>query len=166
MACQGARTQLSRELVALWADGYDPALALLRRIFPPGLMRYLAQRRAPVTSPSPKLPLPAPHQALPTPQVRPTLQCAQPIVSCLSGSQFLKDFSQVYCPFICRAGQGRAEGGLSEGKPLRHPRMTRRWRLRALWRKGARPTGPLWPEAAPQTRARSSAPHSSSSSRG
>jgi DnaJ family protein C protein 13 len=36
---------LSRELVSLWADEYAPALGLLKRIFPPGLMRFLNQRR-------------------------------------------------------------------------------------------------------------------------
>ena len=36
---------LSRDLVALWADEYAPALALLKRVFPPGLIRYLNQRK-------------------------------------------------------------------------------------------------------------------------
>ena len=40
-ALQGARGSLSQDLVALWVDEYGPALSLLRRIFPPGLMRYL-----------------------------------------------------------------------------------------------------------------------------
>ncbi|GIM04041.1 hypothetical protein Vretimale_8678, partial [Volvox reticuliferus] len=35
------RQQLGRALVASWCDEYAPALALLRRIFPPGLVRYL-----------------------------------------------------------------------------------------------------------------------------
>jgi len=33
--------------VALWADGYAPALDLMRRCLPPGLMRYLQQRKPP-----------------------------------------------------------------------------------------------------------------------
>ena len=41
---QGPRSRLSRELVALWADDYKPALDLLERIFPLGLMNYLRQR--------------------------------------------------------------------------------------------------------------------------
>lgn len=36
-----SRQQLSRHLVALWSDAHDPTLRLLRRIFPPGLMRFL-----------------------------------------------------------------------------------------------------------------------------
>ena len=43
----GASAALSRDLVALWADEYSPALGLLKRVFPPGLMRYLNQRRPP-----------------------------------------------------------------------------------------------------------------------
>jgi len=47
---QGARGRLSQDLVALWVDEYGPALALMRRIFPPGLMRYLnVKKPAPVT---------------------------------------------------------------------------------------------------------------------
>jgi len=47
---QGARGRLSQDLVALWVDEYGPALALMRRIFPPGLMRYLSVKKpAPVT---------------------------------------------------------------------------------------------------------------------
>ncbi len=47
---QGARGRLSQDLVALWVDEYGPALALMRRIFPPGLMRYLNVRKpAPIT---------------------------------------------------------------------------------------------------------------------
>ena len=42
---QGSRGRLSRELVALWADEYRPALDLLDRTFPPGLIRYLKQRK-------------------------------------------------------------------------------------------------------------------------
>ena len=40
---EGASALLSRELVALWADSCPPAMELLRRVFPTGLMRYLAQ---------------------------------------------------------------------------------------------------------------------------
>jgi DnaJ family protein C protein 13 len=35
------RTQLSRHVVALWADAHEPTLRLLRRMFPVGLMRFL-----------------------------------------------------------------------------------------------------------------------------
>ena len=47
---QDARAKLSQDLVALWADEFGAALVLLRRIFPPGLMRFLNIRR-PVASP-------------------------------------------------------------------------------------------------------------------
>lgn len=43
-AVQGPRSKLSQELVAVWADEYSPTLALLRRIFPPGLVRFLSSR--------------------------------------------------------------------------------------------------------------------------
>lgn len=36
-----AEIESSRDLVAMWADGYEPALNLMRRTFPPGLIRYL-----------------------------------------------------------------------------------------------------------------------------
>ena len=39
----GARSKLSRNLVALWADDYVPAMQLLRRVFPHGLLQYLSQ---------------------------------------------------------------------------------------------------------------------------
>lgn len=35
------RALISRELVACWVDGYAPALALLKRILPPGMVRFL-----------------------------------------------------------------------------------------------------------------------------
>jgi DnaJ family protein C protein 13 len=35
------RTQLSRHVVALWADAHEPTLKILRRIFPVGLMQFL-----------------------------------------------------------------------------------------------------------------------------
>lgn len=55
---QGARGSLSQDLVALWVDEYGPALSLMRRIFPPGLMRYLN-----VKQPAPATPLlPNPSQ--------------------------------------------------------------------------------------------------------
>eukprot|EP00210_Caulerpa_lentillifera_P007523 g7188.t1 len=38
---KGSRNTLSRELVALWADQFTPALELLERIFPHGLMLFL-----------------------------------------------------------------------------------------------------------------------------
>lgn len=50
MIMQGARRALSQDLVALWVDEFGPALALLRRIFPPGLMRHLSVKK---TSPPP-----------------------------------------------------------------------------------------------------------------
>lgn len=51
--------------MALWADEYPPALALLRRVLPPGLMRFLQQKRsapgaARPTSPPAVRALPAP----------------------------------------------------------------------------------------------------------
>ena len=51
-ALQGSRGRLSRELIALWSDGYDPALNLLNRILLPGLLRYLQQRK-PQVAPNP-----------------------------------------------------------------------------------------------------------------
>jgi hypothetical protein len=48
---------IMQDLVALWADEFGPALALLGRIFPAGLMRFLHQRRAPATAALPR-PLP------------------------------------------------------------------------------------------------------------
>ena len=44
---QDPRAKLSTDLVALLADNYVPAQQLLKRIFPPGLLMYLAQRRLP-----------------------------------------------------------------------------------------------------------------------
>ena len=49
---------MSQDLVGLWADEYGPAIALLRRIFPPGLMRYLSVPRAvpqPIPAPQPEV---------------------------------------------------------------------------------------------------------------
>ncbi|XP_058111724.1 dnaJ homolog subfamily C GRV2 isoform X2 [Magnolia sinica] len=40
----GERRDVSRQLVALWADSYQPALDLLSRILPPGLVAYLHTR--------------------------------------------------------------------------------------------------------------------------
>ncbi|KAL9242055.1 hypothetical protein vseg_016096 [Gypsophila vaccaria] len=37
----GERREVSRQLVALWADSYEPALGLLSRVLPPGLVAYL-----------------------------------------------------------------------------------------------------------------------------
>ncbi|KAK4771762.1 hypothetical protein SAY86_013537 [Trapa natans] len=37
----GERREVSRQLVALWADSYQPALNLLSRVLPPGLVAYL-----------------------------------------------------------------------------------------------------------------------------
>ena len=53
---QGARGSLSQDLVALWVDEYGPALSLMRRIFPPGLMRYLNVRQQPPPTPLPATP--------------------------------------------------------------------------------------------------------------
>lgn len=65
---QGPRASLSRELVTLWADDYEPAMALLRRIFPRGLLHFLRDRR-PVPSasgaPASAPPRPAEVQLLP-----------------------------------------------------------------------------------------------------
>lgn len=49
----------------MWADEYSPALALLRRIFPPGLMRYLSARPRPAAAPSPGAGPSAVRRALP-----------------------------------------------------------------------------------------------------
>lgn len=38
------RREVSRQLVALWADSYQPALDLLSRVLPPGLVAYLHTR--------------------------------------------------------------------------------------------------------------------------
>ncbi|KAG8372718.1 hypothetical protein BUALT_Bualt12G0095800 [Buddleja alternifolia] len=40
----GERRDVSRQLVALWADSYQPALDLLARVLPPGLVAYLHTR--------------------------------------------------------------------------------------------------------------------------
>ncbi|KAI4335805.1 hypothetical protein L6164_014414 [Bauhinia variegata] len=40
----GERQEVSRQLVALWADSYQPALELLSRVLPPGLVAYLHTR--------------------------------------------------------------------------------------------------------------------------
>ncbi|KZV55243.1 hypothetical protein F511_25840 [Dorcoceras hygrometricum] len=40
----GERRDVSRQLVALWADSYPPALDLLSRVLPPGLVAYLHTR--------------------------------------------------------------------------------------------------------------------------
>lgn len=39
---KGFRSKLSKDLVALWADEFTPALDLLSRIFPPGLIKFLS----------------------------------------------------------------------------------------------------------------------------
>ena len=54
----------------MWADEYSPALALLRRVFPPGLMRFLSSPRprpaaAPAAPAAPRAPLPAPSAVAP-----------------------------------------------------------------------------------------------------
>lgn len=40
-ASRNSRVASSQELIALWADNYQPAMDLLKRIFPPGLILYL-----------------------------------------------------------------------------------------------------------------------------
>ncbi|KAL3839856.1 hypothetical protein ACJIZ3_024447 [Penstemon smallii] len=40
----GERRDVSQQLVALWADSYQPALDLLSRVLPPGLVAYLHTR--------------------------------------------------------------------------------------------------------------------------
>ncbi|KAF6175251.1 hypothetical protein GIB67_030469 [Kingdonia uniflora] len=40
----GERREVSRQLVALWADSYQPALDFLSRVLPPGLVAYLHTR--------------------------------------------------------------------------------------------------------------------------
>lgn len=55
---KGNQSQLSRELVASWADECAPALALIRRIFPPGMVRHL---NSPKTRPRPPPPPQAPN---------------------------------------------------------------------------------------------------------
>ncbi|XP_021903144.1 dnaJ homolog subfamily C GRV2 [Carica papaya] len=40
----GERREVSQQLVALWADSYQPALVLLSRVLPPGLVAYLHTR--------------------------------------------------------------------------------------------------------------------------
>ena len=55
----GVKGKLSRELIASWADEYAPALALLRHIFPPGLMRFLNTPKAPAAQPTQAMPPPA-----------------------------------------------------------------------------------------------------------
>jgi hypothetical protein len=62
---RGPGGALSRDLVALWADGHPPALALLRRVFPAGLARHLDPRPAPVlVVPAPAAPPPPPPPPL------------------------------------------------------------------------------------------------------
>ncbi|XAR53304.1 hypothetical protein NMG60_11021807 [Bertholletia excelsa] len=46
----GERCEVSRQLVALWADSYQPALDLLSRVLPPGLVAYLHTRSEGVSS--------------------------------------------------------------------------------------------------------------------
>ncbi len=61
---QDPRAKLSTDLVALLADNYVPAQQLLKRIFPPGLLMYLAQRRPPA---APRLAARDSQEASPTP---------------------------------------------------------------------------------------------------
>ncbi|KAK4764687.1 hypothetical protein SAY86_025777 [Trapa natans] len=46
----GERREVSRQLVALWADSYQPALKLLSRVLPPGLVAYLHTRTGGIPS--------------------------------------------------------------------------------------------------------------------
>jgi DnaJ family protein C protein 13 len=68
-----ARTLLSRDLVASWADEYAPALTLLRRVFPPGLIRFLNTPR-PRQQPPPPPPQPATGASAMTSQSTATVQ--------------------------------------------------------------------------------------------
>ncbi|KAK1413925.1 hypothetical protein QVD17_29662 [Tagetes erecta] len=45
----GERREVSRQLVGLWVDSYPPALELLSRVLPPGLVAYLHTRSENVT---------------------------------------------------------------------------------------------------------------------
>lgn len=65
---QGPRGKLSQDLVALWGDGSPAAARLLKRTFPPGLLRFLSAPR-----PQQQLPPPPPSMLLP-PSLRPSLQ--------------------------------------------------------------------------------------------
>ncbi len=56
---QGPRRALSRELVALWSDDYEPAMLLLKRVFPAGLLRFLRERRPAPSALPPPTPAPA-----------------------------------------------------------------------------------------------------------
>ena len=73
----GGHSGLSRDLVALWADEYAPALALLKRFFPPGLIRYLNQRRQPPAAAGSAAPQAAAAAAAPAPQPAAGQQQAQ-----------------------------------------------------------------------------------------
>jgi len=59
---QDPRAKLSRDLVALLADEYKPALDLLQRIYPPGLIQYLNQRPRPPAVSAPRQPERPPPQ--------------------------------------------------------------------------------------------------------
>lgn len=60
---KGSRNTLSRELVALWADQFPPALDLLERIFPNGLILFLnsplpvLKKLTLATTPRPRTPM-------------------------------------------------------------------------------------------------------------
>ena len=68
---------LSRDLVAVWADEYAPALALLKRVFPPGLIRQLNQRRQPALQPAQHAPPAAAPVGLPAAPVAQQQQVQQ-----------------------------------------------------------------------------------------
>ena len=76
---QDPRAKLSRDLVALLADDYKPALDLLRRIYPPGLVQYLNQQ-------PPRPPAPAPRQPTLQPERPPAQVCRPWVVSCCKSS--------------------------------------------------------------------------------
>ncbi|KAK4479174.1 hypothetical protein RD792_014685 [Penstemon davidsonii] len=46
----GERSDVSQQLVALWADSYQPALNLLSRVLPPGLVAYLHTRPSEISA--------------------------------------------------------------------------------------------------------------------
>ncbi|KAK9868448.1 hypothetical protein WJX84_004951 [Apatococcus fuscideae] len=86
---QGLQAAMSQDLVGLWADEYGPAIALLRRIFPAGLMRYLSVPRAssqPPPTPSTQATLPAAADPMSARPTSPKLPVAPPAPKTASSS--------------------------------------------------------------------------------
>lgn len=73
----GSKAGVSRELIALWSDGFQPAVNLLKRIFPPGLMRFLLK-----SSPVARTPQSAAAQPVPS-----LTQAPEPSISVKAGEQ-------------------------------------------------------------------------------